>query len=126
MIESTGELHSPDRNNTMNVIEIRMEEIHKNLTKKNGKITTTKNSQQKPLKKVQFNSNAAKQTRSVREICINMSRNINDDKEEEKIVQNTLTSVATLIYAWKMNNLIESVLTEGNTEVDPTTTNICK
>ena len=44
-MESTGELPPPDENNTMNVMETSIEEIHKNPIEKNRKITTTENSQ---------------------------------------------------------------------------------
>ena len=53
-----------------------------------------------------------------------MSRNVDDNEEEEEIAQNTLTSIAHFIHTWKQDNFIESVKIEDSTEVDPTSTNI--
>jgi len=60
----------------------------------------------------------------LREICINILRNIDKD-EEEKIVQNILTSIVKLICTWKQINYIDSVKADRN-YVNPTGANICE
>jgi len=62
----------------------------------------------------------------VRKLCINISRNIGEEEQEEEITQNTLTSVTKLIYAWKNSNFIQTVDNEEKEQVYPIETNICE
>ena len=121
-----GEPLLSDENYLINEIESSLAEIHTELIENNKMKTNDNNTQPKSNKKVHFNTTIMKQSRAVREICINISRNVEDSKEEEEIAQNTLTSVANLVYVWKNANFIESIKVEGNTKADQTVTNICE